>query len=72
MSEALLELSAVEARRLIGAGELSPVDLLDACLARIEAIEPSVDALAATAFERARDEALRAQEAVARREPLGL
>ncbi|BFG81651.1 amidase [Paraburkholderia terrae] len=72
MSEALLKLSAVEARRLIGAGELSPVDLLDACLARIEAIEPSVNALGATAFERARDEARRAQEAVVRREPLGL
>lgn len=71
MSEALLELSAVEARRLIGAGELSPVELLDACLARIETIEPSVNALAATAFERARAEALQAQEAVARREPLG-
>ncbi|QGZ64628.1 amidase [Paraburkholderia acidisoli] len=72
MSEALLELSAVEARRLIGAGELSPVELLDACLARIEAIEPSVNALAATAFERARAEAHRAQEAVARGETLGL
>lgn len=72
MPEALLEMSAVEARRLIGAGELSPVELLDACLARIEAVEPSVNALAATAFERARDEARRAQEAVARREPLGL
>ncbi|BEU26894.1 amidase family protein [Paraburkholderia sp. 22B1P] len=71
MSEALLELSAVDARRLIGAGELSPVELLDACLTRIETIEPSINALAATAFERARGEAKRAQEAVARREPLG-
>jgi amidase len=35
MSEALLELSAVEARRLIGTGVLSPIELLDSCLARM-------------------------------------
>jgi amidase len=69
MSAALCELSAVEARSLIGKGELSPLELLDACLARIEAIEPSVNALAATAFERARDEARRAEQAFARGDP---
>ncbi|WP_321842732.1 amidase [Paraburkholderia bannensis] len=72
MSAALPDLSAVEARRLIGQGELSPVELLDACLARIEAIEPAVNALAATAFERARSEAKRAEQAVVRGEATGL
>ncbi|MBI0329479.1 amidase [Burkholderia plantarii] len=72
MSDTLTELSAVEARRLIGAGQLSPVELLDACIARIEAVGPAVNALAATAFERARDEARLAQEAVVLRRPLGL
>ena len=37
-------LSAAEAARRIRAGELSPVDLLSACLARIEATEPVVRA----------------------------
>jgi amidase len=72
MSAALCELSAVEARRLIGKGELSPLELLDACLARIEAIEPSVNALAATAFERARDEARRAEQVIERGDANGL
>ena len=30
----LVALSAVELRRLIGAGEVSPVELLEACIAR--------------------------------------
>ncbi|MDE1144427.1 amidase [Paraburkholderia tropica] len=72
MSVSLADLSAVDARRLIGNGELSPVELLDACLARIESIEPPVNALAATAFERARDEARRAEQAVVRGEALGV
>jgi amidase len=51
---------------------LSAVELLDACIARIEAINPAVNAMAATCFERARDEARRAEAAVMRGEPLGL
>jgi Asp-tRNA(Asn)/Glu-tRNA(Gln) amidotransferase A subunit family amidase len=40
----LHELSAAEAARRIRTGELSPTDLLAACLARIEAVEPLVQA----------------------------
>jgi hypothetical protein len=33
--------------------QLSPVELMDACIARIEALNPAVNAIAATDFERA-------------------
>jgi Asp-tRNA(Asn)/Glu-tRNA(Gln) amidotransferase A subunit family amidase len=71
MDNSLVSLSAVTARELIGRRELSPVELLDACIAQIEAINPAVNAVAATCFERAREEARRAESAVARGEPLG-
>jgi amidase len=68
----LTEASAVELRRLIGARELSPVELLEACIARIEQLNPYVNAITATCFERARAEARVAEAAVLRGEPLGL
>ncbi|HEY3596181.1 MAG TPA: amidase [Paraburkholderia sp.] len=72
MNDSLVSLSAVEARRMIGSREISPVELLDACIARIETLNPAVNAIAATCFERARDEARRAEQAVLRGEPLGV
>jgi Asp-tRNA(Asn)/Glu-tRNA(Gln) amidotransferase A subunit family amidase len=68
----LVETSAVELRRLIGARQLSPVELLDACIARIEQLNPFVNAITATCFERARTEARAAEQAVMRGDPLGL
>ncbi len=68
----LVETSAVELRRLIGARQLSPLELLDACIARIEKLNPFVNAVTATCFERARDEARAAEQAVMRGGPLGL
>ncbi|WP_042885808.1 amidase [Cupriavidus necator] len=68
----LTSASAVELRRLIGTGEISPVELLDASIARIETYNPLINAITATCFERAREEARRAEQAVLRREPLGL
>lgn len=50
----LVQLSAVELRRRIGNKEISPVELLEACIARIEAVNPAVNAICATDFERAR------------------
>ena len=35
------ELSAVDARALIGAKKLSPVELLDSCINQIEKLNPS-------------------------------
>ncbi|HOB93962.1 MAG TPA: amidase family protein [Aquabacterium sp.] len=68
----LLALSAVELRRRIGAKQLSPVELLDACIDRIAALNPHVNAVTATAFERARAEARAAEAAVLRGDRLGL
>ena len=68
----LVETSAVELRRLIGARQLSPLELLEACIARIEKLNPFVNAVTATCFERARDEARAAEQAVMRGGPLGL
>ncbi|MCK5363348.1 MAG: amidase, partial [Gammaproteobacteria bacterium] len=66
------DLSAVEARRLIGTRELSPVELLESCIGRIEAVNPTVNAIVATCYERAREEAQTAERAVMQGEPLGL
>ena len=68
----LTELSAVELRRRIGARQLSPIDLLDACLARIAHTNPAVNAFTATCFDRARAEAQAADAAVRAGQPLGL
>jgi amidase len=71
MNRPLPELSAVELRRLIGSREISPVELMDACIARIETFDPAVNAIAARDFERAREAARRAEAQVMRGEPLG-
>ena len=71
-NDALLAESAVELRRRIGAKEISPVDLLEACIERIERINPAVNAVAATCYDRARQEAKAAEKAALNGEPLGL
>ena len=67
----LVTLRATELRRLIGIKEVSPVELLKACIARIEALDPAVNAIAARAFERARTEARAAEAAVLNGAALG-
>lgn len=68
----LVALSAVQQRRLIGQRKLSPVDLMQACIARIEALNHGVNALAATDFERALAQARLAEAQVMRGEALPL
>lgn len=68
----LVALTAVELRRLIGSRDISPVELLDACIERIEKVNPFVNAVTATCFERAKFEAKAAEQAVLRGESLGL
>lgn len=72
LDDTLVSLTAVELRRMIGARQLSPVELLEACIARIDAVNPYVNAVTATAYERARTEARAAERAVMAGEPLGL
>ncbi len=67
----LVHLSAVELRRHIGNKDISPVELLEACIARIEAVNPAVNAICATDYERARATAKQAEAQVLRGEPLG-
>lgn len=68
----LPELSAVELRRQIGSKEISPVELMDACIARIEQFNPAINAICATDFDRARASAKQAEAAVMRGDTLGL
>ncbi|NUA26616.1 amidase [Cupriavidus basilensis] len=68
----LLAQSAVALRRLIGSKAISPVELLEACIARIEAVNPFINAITATCYERAREEARAAERAVLDGAPLGL
>lgn len=63
MSEAC-DLTAVEARSLIGRKQLSPVELTESCIARIEAVDPAVNAMVARDFDRARAAAKAAETAV--------
>src|SRR5215212_1662379 len=69
--DVLCEFSAVEARRRIGTKELSPVELLEACIARIERVNPAVNAVTATDYVRAREAARTAESAVLAGDPLG-
>ena len=68
----LVSLSAIEQRRLIGAKQISPVELLQACITRIEAVNPAVNALCQTDFDRALAQARVAEAAVMRGEALPL
>ncbi len=68
----LAERSATELRQLIRSRQISPVELLQACIARIEAVNPFVNAITATCLERARREARAAERAVLDGGPLGL
>ncbi|SAI68129.1 amidase [Bordetella ansorpii] len=71
-NSSLVGLDAIELRRLIGTRQVSPVELLEACIERIAAINPYINAVTATAYERARAEARAAEQAVMRGDALGL
>src|SRR4029078_12825602 len=71
-NEELLALSSVEMRRRIGTKEISPVELLEACLQQIERINPAVNAITAMCIPRARKEAKAAEQMVRRGEELPL
>ncbi len=66
------DLTATEARRLIGRKALSPVELTESCIARTEALDHAVNAMVARDFERARAAAHVAEAAVQSGDALGL
>lgn len=61
-SSELYALPAVELARRVRARALSPVELTDAHIARIEAVNPHLNAVVAQRFEAAREEAKAAEE----------
>ena len=65
------DLDAVEARRLIGTKALSPVELMQSCLARIAATNATLNALVTIDEERAMAGARAAEKAVTDGKPLG-
>jgi Asp-tRNA(Asn)/Glu-tRNA(Gln) amidotransferase A subunit family amidase len=65
------DLTARAARALIGSKQLSPVELVESCIARIEAVDHAVNAVVARDFERARATAVAAAASVMRGEKLG-
>ncbi len=60
------DLTAVEARRLIGTKRLSASELLESCIGRIEAVDHAVNAMVARDFDRARVAARTADALAAR------
>lgn len=65
------DLTAVEARRMIGTKQLAPSELLESCIVRIESVDHAVNAMVARDFDRARGAARRADDAVVRGGNLG-
>ena len=55
----------------VASGQQSAADVLEACIARIEATEPRINAFTGTRFEAARAQAARIDAQRARGEPLG-
>jgi Asp-tRNA(Asn)/Glu-tRNA(Gln) amidotransferase A subunit family amidase len=66
------DLSAVQARQMIGTKKLSPVELLESCLKRIGEVNHAVNAMVAMDTDRARATAKEAEEAVMRGDTLGV
>ena len=64
MTDDLCFTPATELAPLIRRKELSPVELIDAVLARIEACEPRINAFSALTAERARDAARAAEDSL--------
>ena len=69
--DALCDLSATELRGLLAERAVSPVELLEACLARVEAINPAVNAVVALDEEAARAAARAAEAAILRGDDAG-
>ena len=68
---ALCRLTACEAAEKLASGEVRPSEMVEASAARIEAVEPHLNALPTTCFERARDHARRIECGEAPRGRLG-
>src|SRR5437763_7358931 len=57
MADDLASLDAIAQAELVRSGEMSPTELVDAAIARIEKLDPELNAVIHRRFERAREEA---------------
>ena len=71
MTDELAYTTATELAARIRRRDLSPVEVLEAVIARIEARNPSLNALVFTAFDEARDRARQAEQALTSGEEIG-
>src|SRR6476619_3947994 len=60
MGDDLAELDATAQAELVRRGDASPTELTQAAIARVEALQPTLNALTTNRFDRALDEAARA------------
>ncbi|OYX83910.1 MAG: hypothetical protein B7Y75_04945, partial [Azorhizobium sp. 35-67-5] len=67
----LCDLSATQLRDDMAQKRISPVEVLEACLTRIEAVNPAVNAMVTLNVEGARSAARSAEAAIMRGESLG-
>jgi len=68
----LCDLTATELRTMIGRKDISPVELVESCIERIDSIDGRLNAIVTKSYDRARDEARDAEKAVLDGEELGL
>jgi Asp-tRNA(Asn)/Glu-tRNA(Gln) amidotransferase A subunit family amidase len=67
----LCDLPATALRRMIGAKRISPVELLESCVRRIDAVNPRLNAFVVMCLDQARAAAREAEAAVMRGDALG-
>ncbi|MEC8641734.1 MAG: amidase family protein [Pseudomonadota bacterium] len=68
----LCDLTATELRRMIGRKDISPVELVESCIDRVESVDGSLNAMVTKSYDRARAEARDAEKAVLAGDELGL
>ena len=68
----LCDLTASELRQMIGRKDISPVEIVESCIDRIEAVDGQLNAMVTKSYDRARAEAREAEKAVLDGEELGL
>ena len=68
----LCDLTASELRQMIGRKDISPIELVESCIDRIENVDGQLNAMVTKSYERARAEARDAEQAVVDGEELGM
>ena len=68
----LCDLTACELRRMIGRKDISPIEIVESCIDRIESVDSQLNAMVTKSYERAIAEARKAEQTVVNGEELGL